>query len=541
MRKQDTPGRRLPSLDLLKGFDAAARHLSFTRAGEELFLTQSALSRQIQALEEQLGAPLFERRHRALRLTEAGQVLQLATRAALDDLSRAVSTIRRERSVAPLTISTAIPFAALWLLPRLPHFRQMHPDVDVFISADNRILDLDRERIDLAVRYCPEALAPHDAQRLFGERLQPVCSPALASDPARPLKQPEDLARHVLLNLDDDRGRYPWLNWAQWFAAIGIPEPRPAGTVRFKPIQFAGAGGHRRAGCGARPQSTGRSAGRARQAGRSLSPQARDQPRLFHRPRGASGVASGGTGLHRLALVGSARGSGGSSRSATGAATASSPTQVTVAEKKVSMHASIAPSPWVVRFSALVQDGAKVLDVACGRGRHSRWFAARGCRVVAVDRDTAALGELAGVPGVTAVNADLEGHRWPFEAEKFDAIVVIHYLHRPLVPHLLASLADDGVLLYETFARGNEVYGKPSNPDFLLDDGELLTAVGGSLIVVAFEQGRNRRRGPGGHATNSGGGPRSSMAPDPGVTGAVSHRCHPDRRGPRRVRPGRLG
>jgi DNA-binding transcriptional LysR family regulator len=187
----------------------------------------------MQALEEQLGASLFERRHRALRLTDAGQVLQLATRTVLDELTRAVSTIRRERSVAPLTISTAIPFAALWLLPRLPRFRARHPEIDVFISADNRILDLDRERIDLAVRYCPESLAPRDAKRLFGERLQPVCSPGVASDAARPLKQPEDLARHVLLNLDDDRGRYPWLNWTQWFAAIGIAEPRPAGMVRF--------------------------------------------------------------------------------------------------------------------------------------------------------------------------------------------------------------------------------------------------------------------------------------------------------------------
>src|SRR3981189_2931728 len=115
MAKSDAPVSRLPSLDLLKGFDAAARHLSFTRGAEDLFLTQSALSRQIQTLEEQLGSPLFERRHRALRLTEAGQVLQLATKVALEDLTRAVSTIRRERSVAPLTISTAIPFAALWL------------------------------------------------------------------------------------------------------------------------------------------------------------------------------------------------------------------------------------------------------------------------------------------------------------------------------------------------------------------------------------------------------------------------------------------
>jgi len=233
MPKLSPPARRLPALDLLKGFDAAARHLSFTRAGEELFLTQSALSRQMQTLEEQLGAPLFERRHRALRLTEAGQVLQVAAKSVLDELTHAVAKIRRERSVQPLTISTAIPFAALWLLPRLPRFRERHPEVDVFISADNRILDLDRERIDLAVRYCPDSLAPRDALRLFGERLQPVCSPALASDPARPLKQPEDLARHVLLNLEDDRGRFPWLNWTQWFAAIGVPEPKPAGLLRF--------------------------------------------------------------------------------------------------------------------------------------------------------------------------------------------------------------------------------------------------------------------------------------------------------------------
>ena len=109
MPKQDSPAKRLPTLDLLKGFDAAARHLSFTRAGEELFLTQSALSRQMQTLEEQLGVPLFERRHRALRLTEAGQVLQLAAKTMLDELSHAVAKIRRERSVAPLTISTSIP------------------------------------------------------------------------------------------------------------------------------------------------------------------------------------------------------------------------------------------------------------------------------------------------------------------------------------------------------------------------------------------------------------------------------------------------
>ena len=230
---KDVSGGRMPSLDLLKGFEAAARHLSFTRAAEELFLTQSALSRQIQTLEEQIGVPLFERRHRALLLTDAGQILQPTARAILDDLGLAVARIRRDQTAQPVTLSTSIPFAALWLLPRLPRFRARHPEIEIFISADNRILDLDRERIDLAVRYCPEAAAPPGALRLFGERLQPVCSPALAGDPSRPLKQPQDLARHVLLHIEDAHGRFPWLTWSQWFAAIGEPEPVGAGAVRF--------------------------------------------------------------------------------------------------------------------------------------------------------------------------------------------------------------------------------------------------------------------------------------------------------------------
>ena len=225
--------RRLPALDLLKGFEAAARHLSFTRAAEEMFLTQSALSRQIGTLEEQLGTPLFERRHRELRLTGAGQILQVTARAVLDELVEAVARIRRDQATQPLTVSTNQPFAALWLIPRLSRFRERHPEIDVFISADNQIVDLDRERIDLAVRYCSDAMAPAGSPRLFGERLLPVCSPALARDPARPLKRPEDLARHVLLHIDDERGRFPWLNWSVWLAAIGIRELKPAGSLRF--------------------------------------------------------------------------------------------------------------------------------------------------------------------------------------------------------------------------------------------------------------------------------------------------------------------
>jgi SAM-dependent methyltransferase len=149
-----------------------------------------------------------------------------------------------------------------------------------------------------------------------------------------------------------------------------------------------------------------------------------------------------------------------------------------------------APSPWILRFAPLIPRGARVLDVACGGGRHARVLAARGCRVLAIDRDAAALASLANVTGVETRALDLEGGAWPLPGERFDAIVVVNYLHRPLFPHLLAALAADGVLLYETFARGNEAYGRPTNPDFLLVRDELLQRIRERLVVVAFEQGR---------------------------------------------------
>jgi SAM-dependent methyltransferase len=133
-----------------------------------------------------------------------------------------------------------------------------------------------------------------------------------------------------------------------------------------------------------------------------------------------------------------------------------------------------------------------VLDVACGYGRHALYFAARGATVIAVDRDAAALAKLSLAPGVETRLADLEGEAWPLGDERFDAIVVSHYLHRPLLPNLRAALAADGVLLYETFALGNEAYGRPANPAFLLRPGELLefaVAPPRPLTVVAFEQG----------------------------------------------------
>jgi SAM-dependent methyltransferase len=144
------------------------------------------------------------------------------------------------------------------------------------------------------------------------------------------------------------------------------------------------------------------------------------------------------------------------------------------------------PSPWIVRWAAAIPAAGSVLDLACGSGRHVRYLAARGLRVTAVDRDTEALGRCA--LAAERVQADLEGAPWPLRGRRFDAVVVTNYLWRALMPHVVASVAPGGVLLYETFALGNERFGKPSNPDFLLRPGELLTHVNG-LHVLAFEDG----------------------------------------------------
>jgi SAM-dependent methyltransferase len=144
-------------------------------------------------------------------------------------------------------------------------------------------------------------------------------------------------------------------------------------------------------------------------------------------------------------------------------------------------------SPWIRRWSHLVPAGASVLDVACGSGRHLRWFAERGASVTGVDRDAAALAPLQGVGEL--VVADIENGPWPFSGRCFDAVVVTNYLWRPLLPVLLDSVAAGGVLLYETFAAGNETVGRPSRRDFLLQPGELLQLAEGALRVLGYEDG----------------------------------------------------
>jgi DNA-binding transcriptional LysR family regulator len=228
--------RPLPPLDLLRGFESAARHLSFTRAAAELFLTQSAVSRQIQALEEFVGVELFERRHKSLKLTDAGQSYYRTVAAALDQVREATRKVREARTGHVLTVTTTVSFASIWLVPRLARFRKEHPQVDVRITATHEVVDLERAGIDLAIRDCALANAPAGAMFLAGEQLAVVCSPDYLKEAKKnklALKKPVDLYDHVLLNLNDPTGRWPWLSWPTWFEARGVDAFTPHSTLTF--------------------------------------------------------------------------------------------------------------------------------------------------------------------------------------------------------------------------------------------------------------------------------------------------------------------
>jgi LysR family glycine cleavage system transcriptional activator len=221
----------LPPLDLLVGFESAARHLSFTKAGEELYLTQSAVSRQIKELEDQLGVVLFQRRHRALALTEAGHQFYAAAAQALSTMRSATERLRAQTGRKTLAVTTTHSFAALWLIPRLAGFTRDHPGVDVRITADIKMVDLERDGLDLALRHGPASLAGPGAIRLFGEKVFPVCSPKLLKK--NPLQKPADLRNHVLLQYDDPDVRHPWLHWKTWLEVERIADLKPAGTLSF--------------------------------------------------------------------------------------------------------------------------------------------------------------------------------------------------------------------------------------------------------------------------------------------------------------------
>jgi len=207
--------RRLPPLNALRAFEAAARHLSFTRAAGELNVTQAAISHQVKALEDWLGLSLFRRLNRALRLTEEGQAYLPPVRDALDKLDEATRRLRGGEASRTLTVSTLDSFAAGWLVPRLRRFRTEFPEIDVRVTAAAHLVDFSREDVDMAIRYGPGRWPGVDAVRLLHEDIFPVCSPALLEGP-HPLRRPADLAHHTLLH--DDMP----VNWRGWLTAAGL-------------------------------------------------------------------------------------------------------------------------------------------------------------------------------------------------------------------------------------------------------------------------------------------------------------------------------
>ena len=248
-----SPVRHRPlSVGPVRALDSVARHLNFRAAAEELHLTQSAVSRQIRALEEEVGAPLFRRGTRHVELTADGATLLRAVGPWLSRVDATVRQIRQARGRRVVSVTTFASFATLWLIPRLTAFQQQHPDIDIRIGASDSFIDPeagDAAQIDVGLRYCRPDQAPSGATRLFDDVLTPVASPWLI-DRARaggpPLDKPADLARHALMEEDDLRPSSEFLSWSNWLRVQGLASLQPARWLYFnfthQQIQAALAG-----------------------------------------------------------------------------------------------------------------------------------------------------------------------------------------------------------------------------------------------------------------------------------------------------------
>jgi LysR family glycine cleavage system transcriptional activator len=215
------PLRRLPPLNALRSYEAAARHLSFTKAAGELGVTPAAVSHQVKMLEDHIGIALFQRVNRQLVLTEAGEACLPGIRAAFEGLASAVDTISVAGRTGVLTVSVAPSLAGKWLLPRLERFKAAHPDIDVRVSASLQLVDFASGEIDVAIRYGAGVYPGLRSERLLGEAVIPVCSPKLLDGP-HPLRSPADVRRHTLLHDDspDDDTSCP--TWEMWLKAAGV-------------------------------------------------------------------------------------------------------------------------------------------------------------------------------------------------------------------------------------------------------------------------------------------------------------------------------
>jgi LysR family transcriptional regulator, glycine cleavage system transcriptional activator len=213
--------RQLPPLNALKAFEAAARHESFTRAAEELCVTQGAVSHQVKALEAELGLKLFNREHQRLLITEGGRAYLAVVRDAFDRIADGTQRLLQRQSGGALTVSTSPNFAAKWLVHRLGRFAEAHPEIDLRVSASLQHIDFAREDIDLAIRHSDGNAAGLHVTRLCAEELFPACSPKLLSG-RNPLRKPSDLGRFPLLHVNDRQG------WSQWLDFAGITGVDPS-------------------------------------------------------------------------------------------------------------------------------------------------------------------------------------------------------------------------------------------------------------------------------------------------------------------------
>ncbi len=223
--------RRLPPLNALRAFEAAARHMNFSRAADELSVTPGAVSQQIQNLEDYIGAPLFKRTPKGLLLTDSAQTALPALREAFDRLAEAASLLTAAEEGRRLTVSAAPSFAAKWLVPRLGRFEAAHPEIDVWLSAGLELVDFTSGEIDLAIRYGTGRYPGLEVQRLLGETVSAVVSPKLLAE--NPLNELSDLANHVLLHDGSPDADDSCPDWAMWLAARGVKGVDGARGPRF--------------------------------------------------------------------------------------------------------------------------------------------------------------------------------------------------------------------------------------------------------------------------------------------------------------------
>ena len=224
--------QRLPSLNALRAFEAAGRHMSFSRAAEELHVTPAAIGQQVRALESYLGEALFVRLNRSVELTVAGQALLPGLGDGFDQLARTVEAFYRRTVRRPLTVSVEPNFGAKWLVRRLDRFRERHPGIEIRLDATSRVVDFGREVVDLAIRYGDGNYPGLRCDVLFEEEVFPVCSPVLLEGP-RPLKHPEDLQSHTLLRQEWSPYESTWPDWAMWLRAAGVENVDPTQGPEF--------------------------------------------------------------------------------------------------------------------------------------------------------------------------------------------------------------------------------------------------------------------------------------------------------------------